>query len=64
METLRTFPTAKEAREYRYEHGTGGWIFDDNSGSGAILFPPNMPPLHIFHHPMTRGRSGRLIGAG
>jgi len=64
METLHTFPTALEARKYRHEHGTGGWIFDDDSGAGAVLFPPSMPPAHIFRHPMTRGRSGRLIGAG
>jgi hypothetical protein len=64
MEILRTFTSAKEAREYRHEHGTGGWIFDDDNGSGAILFPPSMPPSHIFHHPITRGRSGQLIGAG
>lgn len=63
-EVVRTFQTADDARAYRHEHGTGGWIFDDDAGSGAALFPPSMPPAHIFKHPMTRGLSGRLIGAG
>ena len=70
MQILRTFPTRQEARDYRHEHGTGGWIFspdipDDNTNlysSESILFPPNMAPIDIFNHPITRGRSGDLIG--
>jgi hypothetical protein len=59
------FTTSGAAREYRRENGCGGWIFDDDDGAGlfrAVLFPPDMTPTEIFRHPMTRGRSGQLIG--
>ena len=61
--TLIEFPTAQEARNYRYEYGTGGWIFAPEDGSPSILFPPEVPPIGIFHHPITKGRSGDLIGS-
>ncbi len=73
MNTYMTFPTAAEARTYRHEHGTGGWIFapdppqDGRTYShyegAAVLFPPSVMPHAILRHPFTRGRSGRLIGA-
>lgn len=67
METFRTFATEQQARDYRYAHGTGGWIFvpvDCNgSMSRPVLFPPHMPPKEIMHHPFTKGRNGRLIGS-
>ncbi len=62
MLTYREFTTSDEARAYRHQHGTGGWIFVADDASGAVLFPPHMPPISIFHHPMTRGKSGALIG--
>lgn len=63
MQTFRTFPTAQAARDYRYEHGTGGWIFEPDDGADVILFPPEVYPRAILNHPFTRGRSGRLIGS-
>lgn len=62
MQTLRTFLTVQEAREYRHEHGTGGWIFAPDDGSESILFPPDVAPIGIFRHSLTRGSSGALIG--
>lgn len=64
MRQFLTFETAQAAREYRHEHGTGGWIFAPEDGSESILFPPDMAPIAIFHHELTRGRSGKLIGCG
>ena len=71
MQTFRTFGSADEARAYRHENGTGGWIFDPDPGvslsawsAEAILFPPEMTPSSIFRHPLTQGRSGNLIGHG
>jgi hypothetical protein len=62
-DTFRTFQSAQAARDYRHEHGTGGWIFvPETAGEEVVLFPPSMMPAHIFHHPFTRGRSGKLIG--
>lgn len=29
----------------------------------TVLFPPEVPAIDIFFHPITRGRSGELIGA-
>jgi hypothetical protein len=63
MQTLRLFETVQEARDYRHEHGTGGWIFAPEDGGETVLFPPDFFPVKIFHHPITRGRSGELIGA-
>lgn len=61
MQILKLFPDAERAREHRKDHGTGGWIFD---GEGlVILFPPDITPSGIFNHPVTKGRSGRLIGS-
>lgn len=64
MQTFRTFPNGQAARDYRHTHGTGGWIFVDDITGGATLFPPEMPPSAIFHHAITRGKSGNLIGHG
>ncbi len=62
METFRTFPNATDAREYRHKHGTGGWIFEPETGHESILFPPTMTPTAIFNHCFTKGRNGQLLG--
>ena len=62
METFKTFPTSQEARTYRHQYGTGGWIFAPEHGK-SILFPPEYYPTMIFHHPFTKGQSGELIGS-
>jgi len=70
MQTFRTFPTAQAARDYRHEHGTGGWIFEPEAKpdtlehftwTESILFPPDYSPIMIFNHPMTKGRTGQLL---
>ncbi len=61
MQKLLVFNTLQGARDYRYEHGTGGWIFESDDDFTAILFPPNVCPTAIFNHPITKGRSGNLI---
>lgn len=62
---FREFNSLQEARAYRHEHGTGGWIFVDQAAGGlATIFPPDMPPSAIFRHPIARGRTGDLIGCG
>lgn len=63
MHIIRYFHTAQDARDYRYEHGTGGWIFEPDDGGNAVLYPPDWYPTKIFHHETTKGRSGRLIGS-
>lgn len=60
MQTLRLFDNVEEARTYRHQHGTGGWIFANSEV--VILFPPELPPSGVFGHPLTRGMSGKLIG--
>ena len=67
MYTLHYFDNAQDARDYRRDHGTGGWIFEPETinhalGDCVILFPPHMPPAMIFHHHAARG-PGRLIGS-
>ena len=62
MRTLYEFDTLEEAREYRHEHGTGGWIFEPEHGGCCVLFPPDMYPMNIMIHPITYHRSGKLIG--
>ena len=62
MQKLLVFNTLQGARDYRYEHGTGGWIFESDDDLTAILFPPDVYPTSIFNHPITKGRSGNLIG--
>ena len=62
MQKLLVFNTLQSARDYRYEHGTGGWIFESDSESYSVLFPPDVCPTAIFNHPITKGRSGNLIG--
>jgi hypothetical protein len=64
MKTYRTFTSVQEARDYRHEHGTGGWIFVPEDGGEVVIFPPCMPPAHIFNHPFAKGRTGALIGCG
>lgn len=69
MLTFHCFDTPQQARDYRQEHGTGGWIFAaDNAPAGrhyatpvVILFPPEMTPTTIAHHPLTAGMFGRLL---
>jgi len=62
METLYTFRSRQDARDYRHANGTGGWIFSADDGSMNVLFPPHYCPSDIFRHPLTRGLSGALIG--
>jgi len=70
MNQYFTFPNEQTAREYRHEHGTGGWIFVPENDKPAfypyhdvILFPSEFSPSAIFNHPFTKGRTGKLIGA-
>jgi hypothetical protein len=56
------FDSAQAARTYRHEHGTGGWIFRPENGGMTVLFPPDMAPTAIMTHPITKGRSGKLMG--
>ena len=64
MRTFRQFATRQEARDYRHEHGTGGWIFAAEHDAVVILFPPDMTPSDIFYHPLAKGMTGDLIGHG
>lgn len=64
MKTFREFDNAQTARNYRHEHGCGGWILVCDKTDRAIIFPPCMAPTAILNHPMARGISGRLIGHG
>ena len=64
MQQLLIFDNAQQARDYRYENGTGGWIFEPEDNLGSVLFPPDVYPFAIFNHPITKGRSGNLIGNG
>lgn len=57
---LLLFPSALAARQYRHEHGTGGWIFTNQAMT--ILFPPDVTPTGVFNHPVTRNHEGELIG--
>ena len=70
MKQYFTFNSLQDARDYRHENGTGGWIFvpeNDNPSfypyHDVILFPPEFTPTGIFNHPFTKGRTGQLIGA-
>lgn len=63
MNTLRYFKNTNDARAYRYNNGTGGWIFAPDDGGESILFPPSMPPSAIFNHRAVKGQSGALIGS-
>lgn len=70
MLTFHAFDTVQQARDYRHNHGTGGWIFAaDNAPPGRhysvpaiVLFPPEMTPAQIVNHPLTNGLSGKLLG--
>ena len=71
MITFHAFETVNQALDYRFNNGTGGWIFapDDANRNGehfsrthcVILFPPELTPSAIVGHPLTIGHSGRLI---
>lgn len=63
MRVFLEFECELEARQYRHENGTGGWIFVPEDYGKVVLFPPDLPPSSIFEHPMSRGRSGHLIGS-
>ena len=63
METITLFKTEADARKHRHQHGTGGWIFSPEDGGDVLLFPPSYPPTKVFNHPITKGRSGLLIGS-
>ena len=60
--TITEFDTEHEAREYRYTNATGGWIFVPEDGGKVLLFSPEIYPHAIFHHPITKGRTGKLVG--
>ena len=64
MKAFYQFDTAQQARDYRHQHGTGGWIFVSEQTGKATIFPPCMPPSAIMLHPLLRGQSGDLIGHG
>ena len=64
MKTFRTFESAQAARDYRHEHGTGGWILVCEKTGNATLFPSCMSPTGILRHPLARGVTGELIGHG
>jgi hypothetical protein len=68
--TLKLFPSVDAAMLYRYENGSGGWIFapdvrPENPHFTAqycvILFDIGFTPSRIFKHPIVSGLSGRLI---
>ena len=61
MRSYHEFYTLDEALGYRHENNTGGWIFAPDQGRPVYLFPPDMPPIDIFHHPLTKGKSGKLL---
>ena len=60
--SLKFFRNSDEAKTYRHQYGTGGWIFSPESGD-CILFPPDLTPTNIFNHVATKGRTGELIGS-
>lgn len=70
MKQYLTFTNEQTARDYRHDHGTGGWIFVPENDKpmfhpfhDVILFPPEFTPSAILKHPFTKGRNGKLIGA-
>jgi hypothetical protein len=56
------FENLKASLDYRHSNGCGGWFFVDTKNGHAILFSVAMLPTHIFTHPISTGKSGRLIG--
>ena len=62
MDTIKLFHNRQQARDYRHENGAGGWIFSAEDESLNILFPPDWYPHKIFHHPLTKGKHGELLG--
>lgn len=62
MNTYYEFTTLDEAVRYRRRMQTGGWIFAPESGESVWLFPWRMTPQEILRHPLTQGRSGRVVG--
>jgi hypothetical protein len=63
MRTLLEFGTVTAAKAYRYNNGTGGWIFWPETGY-CVLFPPDMCHSDIMKHPIVQHRDGELVGAG
>lgn len=63
MQVIIEFETLADACGYRHDHGTGGWIFEPEDSGKVVLFPPHFAPADIFNHPITRGRSGNLVGS-
>ena len=68
MNTYKTFATKTDARTYRHEHGTGGWIFVPEYQKPTfypfhevILFPPEFSISGVFNHPFTQGRTGKCF---
>lgn len=61
--SYRVFAGAKDAREYRHQQGTGGWIFVPDGGGECILFPPHLTPADIIRHPLTARKTGALVGS-
>ena len=64
MKAFYEFKTAQAARDYRHEHGTGGWILVCEKTGTATIFPPCMTPTAILHHALAKGVTGNLIGHG
>jgi hypothetical protein len=62
MRTYHEFPSLDDAVRYRQEAQTGGWIFAPDTEEPVWLFPWSMTPHEIMQHPLTRGRSGRVVG--
>ncbi|NCC40363.1 MAG: hypothetical protein EOM21_13075 [Gammaproteobacteria bacterium] len=62
MRTYHEFPSLQEAAQYRQKAQTGGWIFAPDTGEQVWLFPWPMTPREIMQHPLTRGRSGQIVG--
>ena len=63
--TFREFASSQDARTYRHENNTGGKIFTstDDKPRLVLLFPPQMSPYAIYHHPMTAGRAGMILAS-
>lgn len=54
------FNSHAAALDYRYTHGTGGYVFLADTG-GAFIFPAGMPATPVMLHPLVRGLSGKLV---
>jgi len=58
------FTLLTQAKAYRYNNNTGGWIFAPTHGDifNCILFPADMSPADIKRHKLTAYREGELVG--